>query len=445
MYLAASGDTTPAEVDTLASAFDKALGGDGGQVAVGTPDAASPDGASPDAPSDSGAPPSDEAGASESPAAPALEAAIPDAVGDITLGKDSATGADVLGDDPGARAVAAALRAAGHEPSDLLVAYASDEAGAADLTITGLAVDGMGQKALADLATSAWLPAGGAGVTKIDGDRRGPRGHPGGLRRRRTDRLRALDPRGRVHRHHGRRGPRGGGAAGPALIARGVHVATAPNWPLPHGTAPAYAPANVTPGTLRGGRSERDDVREQLVAWAEDCRVQGEVDLDGGRLSDAVNDLDIIMFHAATLVALEDGHIVREPEVEVARRELSLIEVHGPARRSRAAAPDRAGARAPRGRAVHGHRRPASIAEPAAAERAHPVVEVRAGHRRAGGDRPRRVPAHHDVVLVNRDRIRAYHELFDAGPAWVQQPVVEGAELPADVTAEPPPSVSPAS
>ena len=37
---------------------------------------------------------------------------------------DSATGADVLGDDPGARAVAAALRAAGHQPEDLLVAYA---------------------------------------------------------------------------------------------------------------------------------------------------------------------------------------------------------------------------------------------------------------------------------------------------------------------------------
>ncbi len=161
VYLAASAEATPADVDTLASAFDKALGGDGGEVAVGTPDAASPE-----APADSGEPPSDAAEAPVSPAAPALEAAIPDVVGDITLGKDSATGADVLGDDPGARAVAAALRAAGHEPSDLLVAYASDEAGAADLTITGLSVDGMGAKALSDLALSAWLPAGGAGVTK---------------------------------------------------------------------------------------------------------------------------------------------------------------------------------------------------------------------------------------------------------------------------------------
>ena len=54
-------------------------------------------------------------------------------------------------------------------------------------------------------------------------------------------------------------------------------------------------------------------MREQLVAWAEDCRVQGEVDLDEGRLSDAVNELEIVVFHAATLVALEDGHIVRQP------------------------------------------------------------------------------------------------------------------------------------
>ena len=55
-----------------------------------------------------------------------------------------------------------------------------------------------------------------------------------------------------------------------------------------------------------------------------------------------------------------------------------------------------------------------------------------------------RVPAHHDVVLVNRDRIGAYHELFDAGPAWVPERIIDGAEVPAEVAAEPPP-VSPAS
>ena len=162
VYLAASGDATPSEVDALASAYDKALGGDGGQVAVGTPDP----GATSAEPSDAGASPSGAAEETVSPAAPDLEAAIPATVGDIALGVQSATGADVLGDDPGARAVAAALRAAGHQPEDLLVAYASDQTGASDLTITALSVDGMGAKAMRDLALNAWLPGSGAGVTR---------------------------------------------------------------------------------------------------------------------------------------------------------------------------------------------------------------------------------------------------------------------------------------
>ena len=37
VYLAGSGDATAAEVDAIASAFDKSLGGDGGAVALGTP------------------------------------------------------------------------------------------------------------------------------------------------------------------------------------------------------------------------------------------------------------------------------------------------------------------------------------------------------------------------------------------------------------------------
>ena len=84
--------------------------------------------------------------------------------------------------------------------------------------------------------------------------------------------------------------------------------------------------ARVFPGRTVG---EWDDVREQLVAWAEDCRVQGEVDLDEGRLSDLVNERDIVVFFDASLVALGDGHEVRLDEVEIGRTELSLIEVQG--------------------------------------------------------------------------------------------------------------------
>ena len=70
-------------------------------------------------------------------------------------------------------------------------------------------------------------------------------------------------------------------------------------------------------------------MREALVAWAGDCRVRGEVDLGDGRLSDQVNEGDLLTFYGATLEALEDGHEVVVDELEVERRELHLIEVEG--------------------------------------------------------------------------------------------------------------------
>ena len=156
VYLAASGEATPAEVDTLASAFDKALGGDGGQVAVGH----ARRGVAPGARRTAATSPSDAAEARSARPRRRSRRRSPATVGDITLGKDSATGADVLGDDPGGpggRRGAAGGRATSRPTS--WSRYASDEAGAADLTITGLSVDGMGAKALRDLALSAWLPA----------------------------------------------------------------------------------------------------------------------------------------------------------------------------------------------------------------------------------------------------------------------------------------------
>ena len=163
VYLAASGDATPSEVDALASAFDKALGGDGGQVAVGTPD---PGGRLGRAVGRRRVAVGRRRG-DRQPGRADLEAAIPATVGDVALGVRSATGADVLGDDPGARAVAAALRAAGHQPEDLLVAYASDET--APRTSRSRPVGRRhGRKAMRDLALNAWLPGSGAGVTRTE-------------------------------------------------------------------------------------------------------------------------------------------------------------------------------------------------------------------------------------------------------------------------------------
>jgi hypothetical protein len=161
VYLAASGDANPTEVDMLASAFDKALGGDGGEVAVGTPDAASPGSSD-----DTGALPSEEVEPSTTPAAPDLEARLPAAVGDLELSVDSVGGEDVLSDDQGGRPIIAALRAAGAPPADLRLAQAYDNAGASDLLISALAVKGVGDKALTSFVLDAWLQTSGAGITR---------------------------------------------------------------------------------------------------------------------------------------------------------------------------------------------------------------------------------------------------------------------------------------
>ena len=80
-------------------------------------------------------------------------------------------------------------------------------------------------------------------------------------------------------------------------------------------------------------------MREQLVAWAGDCVVRGDVALDEGRISDQVNQAELLTFFGASLESLEDGHRVEVDELEVGRHELHLIEVEGhrgdPARRLR--------------------------------------------------------------------------------------------------------------
>jgi hypothetical protein len=160
VYLAASGDATATEVDQLASAFDIALGGDGGAVAVGTPAAATP------VPSaDTATPgPSDDASPGAA-AAPELEAALPAKVGDIALAVDSATGSMMLGEDQLSRAITAALRAAGRTPDDLGIAQAYDETAESDLSVLAVAVEGMAGAKVQAFVLETWLAATGAGIT----------------------------------------------------------------------------------------------------------------------------------------------------------------------------------------------------------------------------------------------------------------------------------------
>jgi hypothetical protein len=165
VYLAGSGDVDPADVDGIASAYDKALGGDGGAVAVGTTDPGVEE------PSDEVASdvPSDEE-PSGSPAAPDLEARLPARVGDAVLTVDSALGADVLGEDQSSRAIVAALRADGKTAADLTLAQAYDETQAADLSILAIAVDGLSDAKTRQIVLDSWLAASGSGISRDDVD-----------------------------------------------------------------------------------------------------------------------------------------------------------------------------------------------------------------------------------------------------------------------------------
>jgi hypothetical protein len=164
VYLAASGDASATEVDELASAFDKALGGDGGTIA---PPAVVPSDDQAGASQDPGASPDPgESLAAESPAAPDLVALLPTQVGAIAMASDSATGGTFLSDDQGSRAIQAALRAAGKTPDDLRVAQAYDEASAVDLSVMAVTVDGLPAEQTRDIVLENWLAATGDGVTK---------------------------------------------------------------------------------------------------------------------------------------------------------------------------------------------------------------------------------------------------------------------------------------
>lgn len=166
-------------------------------------------------------------------------------------------------------------------------------------------------------------------------------------------------------------------------------------------------------------------MREALTAWAGDCRLEGEVDLGDGRLSDQVNDRDLIMFFGARLEALEDGHEVVVDELEVERRELHLIEVEGrrgdPVRRLRTVPEPVVMEIGPFVVTGNLHRPPSSppLASLSRWQRFVPVT----GARIHLADGTRQVLSR-EVVLVNRDLIRKT-EPVSAVPVWANEPLDE--------------------
>jgi hypothetical protein len=165
-------------------------------------------------------------------------------------------------------------------------------------------------------------------------------------------------------------------------------------------------------------------VGEPLVAWAEDCIVRGDVALEEGRLSDVVNGLDFVTFTSATLEALADGRRVDVPELEVERRDLHLIEVNGrrgdPSRRLRTVEERVVLEVGPY--VVTGNlHRPPNTHSMAALGRWATFVPVTDAAFRLGPDAPEH---HHDVLLVNRERIAKSEALFHVS---VESAPAEGA------------------
>jgi hypothetical protein len=128
--------------------------------------------------SDEPLPSDDGSDASSSPFAPELEALLPASIGDpspsaspgatIALTTDSASAADVFGQDPSSRALAARIRSLGKTLDDLQVAQAFDESGVADIAILAFRLPGADGAKLRAAILETWLSSTAQGVTTKD-------------------------------------------------------------------------------------------------------------------------------------------------------------------------------------------------------------------------------------------------------------------------------------
>jgi hypothetical protein len=67
-----------------------------------------------------------------------------------------------------------------------------------------------------------------------------------------------------------------------------------------------------------------------FVGFADDCRVEGKVDLDDPRLADMLNRRGSILVHDAVLVSTTDGHRQSFEKLEIDRSELDIVIGNGP-------------------------------------------------------------------------------------------------------------------
>ena len=67
-----------------------------------------------------------------------------------------------------------------------------------------------------------------------------------------------------------------------------------------------------------------------FVAYSADCRLRGRIALDTERLSDLLNGSGSYLLRDIEAESLEDGHVARLPELEVAADDLCVVEGIGP-------------------------------------------------------------------------------------------------------------------
>jgi hypothetical protein len=67
-----------------------------------------------------------------------------------------------------------------------------------------------------------------------------------------------------------------------------------------------------------------------FVAFAEDCRVEGRVDLGDSRLADLLNREETIMVRDCVVTSTTDGHARTFDELEISRDELNVVVASGP-------------------------------------------------------------------------------------------------------------------
>ena len=67
-----------------------------------------------------------------------------------------------------------------------------------------------------------------------------------------------------------------------------------------------------------------------FVGFADDCRVEGKVELEDARLADLLNSQSTILVHDVKLVSTRDGHTQKFEHLEIERDELDIVVASGP-------------------------------------------------------------------------------------------------------------------